>query len=211
MKFHRLAKSSVSILGHGAPIRAQATVGNCHALYLVHKGQPVQWIVVPPRHREVFEHQIRRFLGIIEEPACSQFVKHSNLWIHPHLLRSWGIPYYEITQQAGQLLIVFPGSYIWGFATGYSLLEQKLFSHIAWKPRNECFCSMRSDGCRTEEALGVPPTLSEEDSNSKLRRHHLISCQYVLTILLHKAIEYVSNQMKFKPRRKRGSKFMDGS
>jgi hypothetical protein len=127
----------------------KTSVANLHWIYYIHKGSPINWIVVPPKAKEAFEAKIREvFGGEIDNPECSQFIDHLSIWIHPRFLNEWQIDFYTIKQQQGQILIVWPGSYIWGWASGWTILEKDNYASKQWSFDEYKFCNMASSLCR---------------------------------------------------------------
>jgi hypothetical protein len=94
------------------------------------------------------------------------------IWISPDILQEWAVDYYELTQKEGQMLIIFPGIYIWAISTGFGMVERKHYAGNAWKVDNRSFCSMQTALCRKANPGGVPVDLSEEGYQGELLKIH---------------------------------------
>jgi hypothetical protein len=168
-----LKESTFIILTTAAPINTHTSVANLHLIYYHHNGSPINWIIVPPKHRQIFENKIQIAFNIeVDASSCSQFINHMCIWISPDILQEWAVDYYELTQKEGQMLIIFPGIYIWAISTGFGMVERKHYAGNAWKVDNRSFCSMQTALCRKANPGGVPVDLSEEGYQGELLKIH---------------------------------------
>lgn len=106
----------------------------------------------------------------------------------PNLLKKHGISFTTQVQRAGDIIITFPGSYHFGFNTGFNCAESTNFAVPEWVPfgkeANVCMChphSVRIDVTRFEELLdqyekevftmkGPKPTYTEWVKNYIMRK-----------------------------------------
>ncbi|OWP01861.1 hypothetical protein B2J93_4711 [Marssonina coronariae] len=139
----------ITIATAASPILIKTTLAASTTVYFHHRGRPRHWIVIPPKAAAEFENKLASKLRLEEGKTgalCAQFVEHLRLWIQPSVLLDWGISFHEFLQEAGELVFFPPGSYFYGFSTGFSIIEQKIHVGEHWN-QNDCkFCS-RIEGC----------------------------------------------------------------
>lgn len=83
---------------------------------------------------------------------CSEFLRHKRYLISPAILKKSGIKYKTQVQRPGDAIITFPGSYHFGFNTGFNVAESSNFAIPEWIPQgihsNICLC--RPDSVRID-------------------------------------------------------------
>lgn len=139
---------SASVHTAGSAIPAEVAIANLTTVIYHHRGEAFYWIVIPPNQQAVLEAKIRnRFTWEIGQKPCGQFVRHLSLWITPQRLEQWNITYYRIVQTERQLLFVFPGAYIWGWASGHCVIEKKYHAGDKWNCKEYAFCTRQNLMC----------------------------------------------------------------
>ncbi|KAI9764605.1 MAG: Lysine-specific demethylase 4B [Geoglossum simile] len=93
---------------------------NVHSFNYLRSGEPKRWVVVNPGSRTKFENVIKATFPTIPA-ACSQFMRHQNLYMSPDFLRRHSIAFAEVTQTPGDMLVLFPFAYHQGYNTGENL------------------------------------------------------------------------------------------
>ena len=144
--------SYITVSTAGSILPVQTSVANLTTIFFHHRGSPMRWVVVPPRAKAAFETRVRLELGEGQESGgCSQFIRHSSLWIDPETLRGWGIDFVEVTQNVYQVLFLLPGCYFYGYSTGFSIIESKVHAGERWAYGSEYrFCDARRKSCRRD-------------------------------------------------------------
>jgi len=121
---------------------------NLTIFHFLHSGSPRYWIIVPREEKTHLEDCVQQhFQSVIGQDNCSQWIHHGSIWISPTLLSEWGIKFYTVTQEIHQLFIVFPGSYTWGYSSGFSILESKFHAGNNWSLENYRPCDMDIQAC----------------------------------------------------------------
>ncbi|KIW09717.1 hypothetical protein PV08_12001 [Exophiala spinifera] len=95
-------------------------------------GDPILWIVVPPRQASVLEGRLAENLKLPQ--VCSQFVRHSNLLVPPSVLYEWGISFNIFLQRPGEVVRTDYLSYQWAWNTGTNVVESISYCEADWSP-----------------------------------------------------------------------------
>ncbi|KAK6362431.1 hypothetical protein LTS17_012867 [Exophiala oligosperma] len=119
-------------------------------------GDPILWIVVPPRQASVLEGRLAENLKLPQ--ACSQFVRHANLLVPPSVLYEWGITFDIFLQRPGEVVRTDYLSYQWAWNTGPNVVESISYCEADWSPSpiyRHCRKSSRNCGSSpvTAEAM----------------------------------------------------------
>ncbi|KIW36540.1 uncharacterized protein PV06_11249 [Exophiala oligosperma] len=119
-------------------------------------GDPVLWIVVPPRQASVLEGRLAENLKLPQ--ACSQFVRHGNLLVPPSALYEWEITFDIFLQRPGEVVRTDYLSYQWAWNTGPNVVESISYCEADWCPSpiyRHCRKSSRNCGSSpiTAEAM----------------------------------------------------------
>ncbi|KAK5312304.1 hypothetical protein LTR93_011393 [Exophiala xenobiotica] len=119
-------------------------------------GDPILWILVPPRQASVLEGRLAENLKLPQ--ACSQFVRHGNLLVPPSVLYEWGISFDIFLQRPGEVVRRDYLSYQWAWNTGSNIVESISYCEADWSPSpvyRHCRKSSRSCGSSpvTAEAM----------------------------------------------------------
>ena len=133
---------------------------NLLSINYLHAGAPKVWYAVAAgedaKRLEQFceghYHQART--------QCTEYMRHKRCLISPKLLKKAGISFTTAVQYPGDAMITFPGSYHFGFNTGYNIAEATNFAVPEWVPygklANVCLCrpdSVRIDMNRFQRLL----------------------------------------------------------
>lgn len=138
----------------------------------LHAGAPKYWYAIAPEDSGRFESLMAgQFAHAAQE--CREFLRHKRFLVSPTLLHKAGISYTTQVQRAGDTIITFPGSYHFGFNTGFNVAESTNFAIPEWVPwgvrAKVCMChphSVRIDMTRFMALL----TRYEEDMAARRRR-----------------------------------------
>lgn len=113
----------------------------------LHAGAPKYWYAIAPEDLGRFESLMAsQFSRAASE--CSEFLRHKRFLLSPTLLQKAGISYTTQVQRAGDTIITFPGSYHFGFNTGFNCAESTNFAIPEWVPMGfrakVCMCHPHS-------------------------------------------------------------------
>lgn len=102
-------------------------------------GDPVVWVVIPPRHSDKLESRVKEHLKLA--PKCSQFVRHENLILPPSTLRKWGLSFHVVIQGPGEAVRTDYLAYSYTWHTGPGILETVHCCENDWNlPPMYVFC-----------------------------------------------------------------------
>ena len=143
----------------GSVFAAHTEDMNLLSINYLHAGAPKYWYSIAPEDAQRFESlACSLFPG--HARSCSEFLRHKSQLISPLLLKKAGIKYKTQVQRAGDVIITFPGSYHFGFNTGFNVAESTNFAVPEWIPWGKkarvCMCtphSVRFDVNRLERLL----------------------------------------------------------
>mmetsp|Transcript_12157 Transcript_12157/g.26515 ORF Transcript_12157/g.26515 Transcript_12157/m.26515 type:complete len:695 (-) Transcript_12157:213-2297(-) len=149
---------------------------NLLSINYLHAGSPKYWYAIAQEDSKRFESLARsHFAGPASE--CHEFLRHKRCLLSPAILRKAGIKFTTCVQRPGDAIITFPGSYHFGFNTGFNIAESTNFAVPEWIPLGEaadiCMChphsvriqmkrlkslldSYENDMCY-RESMGLPP------------------------------------------------------
>ncbi|EED92721.1 predicted protein [Thalassiosira pseudonana CCMP1335] len=116
---------------------------NLLSINYLHAGSPKYWYAVAPEDSKRFENLARsHFSGQANE--CHEFLRHKRCLLSPAILKKAGIRFTTCVQRPGDAIITFPGSYHFGFNTGFNVAESTNFAVPEWIPIGEaassCMC-----------------------------------------------------------------------
>jgi len=120
---------------------------NLLSINYLHAGSPKYWYAIAQEDSKRFESLARsHFSGQASE--CHEFLRHKRCLISPAILRKAGIKFTTCVQRPGDAIITFPGSYHFGFNTGFNIAESTNFAVPEWIPLGEeagiCMCHPHS-------------------------------------------------------------------
>lgn len=83
---------------------------------------------------------------------CPEYLRHKRSLISPAILKKAGIPFTTAIQYPGDAIVTFPGSYHFGFNTGFNIAEATNFAVPEWIPygRQAKVCLCRPDSVRID-------------------------------------------------------------
>mmetsp|Transcript_21363 Transcript_21363/g.43964 ORF Transcript_21363/g.43964 Transcript_21363/m.43964 type:complete len:863 (+) Transcript_21363:212-2800(+) len=116
---------------------------NLLSINYLHAGSPKYWYAISPEDSKRFETLARsHFPGQASE--CNEFLRHKRCLLSPAILKKAGIKFTTCIQRPGDAIITFPGSYHFGFNTGFNIAESTNFAVPEWIPIGEkanfCMC-----------------------------------------------------------------------
>mmetsp|Transcript_24714 Transcript_24714/g.52687 ORF Transcript_24714/g.52687 Transcript_24714/m.52687 type:complete len:688 (-) Transcript_24714:96-2159(-) len=120
---------------------------NLLSINYLHAGSPKYWYAVAQEDSKRFESLARsHFAGQASE--CDEFLRHKQCLLSPAILKKVGIKFTTCVQRPGDAIITFPGSYHFGFNTGFNVAESTNFAVPEWIPHGEtagiCMCHPHS-------------------------------------------------------------------
>lgn len=133
---------------------------NLLSINYLHAGAPKVWYAVPSGdYAQRLEHLCEAHYHHAKS-ECSEFMRHKRVLLSPAILKKAGIPFTTTVQYPGDAIITFPGSYHFGFNTGFNVAEATNFAVPEWVPfgrmANVCLCrpdSVRFDMNKFERLL----------------------------------------------------------
>lgn len=132
---------------------------NLLSINYLHAGSPKYWYAIAPEDSQRFESLAISHFGAAAA-QCPEFLRHKRYLLSPAILRKAGISYTTQIQRPGDAIITFPGSYHFGFNTGFNVAESTNFAVPEWVPLGSlarvCMChphSVRIDMKRFKELL----------------------------------------------------------
>lgn len=143
----------------GSVFAAHTEDMNLLSINYLHAGAPKYWYSIAPEDAQRFE-SLACSLFPSHLRTCTEFLRHKSQLISPQYLKKAGIKYKTQVQRAGDIIITFPGSYHFGFNTGFNVAESTNFAVPEWIPWGKkaavCMCtphSVRFDVKRLELLL----------------------------------------------------------
>lgn len=133
---------------------------NLLSINYLHAGSPKVWYAVAAGEDAKRLEQL--YDGNFHEAKsqCSEYMRHKRCLISPMILKKAGISFTRTIQYPGDAIITFPGSYHFGFNSGFNAAEATNFAVPEWVPYGKkarvCLCrpdSVRIDMHRFERLL----------------------------------------------------------
>lgn len=143
-------RSQIQLAGaKGSPFGLEMTANAAFSLNYLHRGAPKRWIIIEPdahqRLEELLYPQVEFTAGRLVKnlrsgykppthpPRCDQFLYHQPLYVPKETLAIHSIPYTEIVQYEGEMVVTFPFAYYQGFSSGPNLAEAISFGNERWE------------------------------------------------------------------------------
>ncbi len=133
---------------------------NLLSINYLHAGAPKVWYAVAAGEDAKRLEQFCEGHYHQAKSSCPEYMRHKRALISPAILKKTGIPFTTIVQYPGDAMITFPGSYHFGFNTGFNVAEATNFAVPEWIPygrrANVCLCrpdSVRIDMTKFERLL----------------------------------------------------------
>ena len=95
---------------------------NLLSINYLHAGAPKYWYAISPDDSERFKSFAISHFGAAAA-QCPEFLRHKRYLLSPAILRKAGISFTTQIQRPGDAIITFPGSYHFGFNTGFNIAE----------------------------------------------------------------------------------------
>lgn len=134
---------------------------NLLSINYLHAGAPKYWYAIAHEDSGRFESLMKSMFSH-QANDCDEFLRHKRSLVSPNILTKAGISYTTQVQRAGDIMITFPGSYHFGFNTGFNCAESTNFAVPEWVPfgnkANICMChphSVRIDMHRFKTLLDL--------------------------------------------------------
>jgi jumonji domain-containing protein 2 len=120
---------------------------NLLSINYLHAGAPKYWYAISPQDSGRFE-SLMASLFSHQSANCKEFLRHKRSLVSPSILTKAGIEYTTQVQRAGDIIITYPGSYHFGFNTGFNVAESTNFAVPEWIPLGDearvCMCHPHS-------------------------------------------------------------------
>jgi jumonji domain-containing protein 2 len=133
---------------------------NLLSINYLHAGAPKVWYAVAAGEDSQRLEQMCEMHYHHAKNTCPEYMRHKRSLISPAILKKAGIRYTTQVQYPGEAIITFPGSYHFGFNTGFNVAEATNFAIPEWVPygkrANVCLCrpdSVRIDMHKFERLL----------------------------------------------------------
>jgi hypothetical protein len=125
---------------------------NLLSINYLHAGAPKIWYAVAAGGDAQRLEQLCEGLYHQARTECSEYMRHKRCLVSPGKLKKAGIPFTRAVQYPGDAMVTFPGSYHFGFNTGFNVAEATNFAVPEWMPygriANICLC--RPDSVRID-------------------------------------------------------------
>ncbi|CAL8076115.1 unnamed protein product [Orchesella dallaii] len=106
------------------------------AVSYLHFGAPKIWYTVPPAYSAEFEEVVKTELEAYMKKhwdhSCANPLRHKNIIVDILCLKGKQIPVHIIVQNEGDLVILAPRTYHFGFNAGFNVAEAVNFAHMNW-------------------------------------------------------------------------------
>ncbi|MCJ1466551.1 hypothetical protein MMC07_005171 [Pseudocyphellaria aurata] len=142
--------------GKGSPFGLEMTANAAYSLNYLHRGAPKRWVIIEPdahpKLEELLYPQVEFAAGRLVKkfpwqsglsepqpqppthpPLCDRFLSHQPFYVPKETLAMHSIPYTEIVQYEGDMIITFPFAYYQGFSSGPSVAEVIPFGNHRWE------------------------------------------------------------------------------
>jgi jumonji domain-containing protein 2 len=105
------------------------------AINFLHYGKTKFWYAIARDDQHYLEKMAKMYFAD-NFAKCNQFLRHKTTIINPYLLKKTfpQIKIHKVRQEAGEFIIVFPGSYHHGFNHGFNIAEAVNYATVKWLP-----------------------------------------------------------------------------
>ncbi|KAK1369157.1 hypothetical protein POM88_035249 [Heracleum sosnowskyi] len=101
-----------------------------YSLNYLHWGDPKIWYGIPGTHASALEAAMRKHLpDLFDEPGLLHELVTQ---LSPSVLKSEGVPVYQVVQHPGEFVLTFPRAYHSGFNCGFNCAEAVNVTPIDW-------------------------------------------------------------------------------
>ncbi|KAI8471646.1 MAG: JmjC domain, hydroxylase-domain-containing protein [Monoraphidium minutum] len=134
----------------------------------LHFGAPKVWYCVPPSQAPKFERMAQSIYPELHR-NCHAFMRHKDILMSPHMLRSYGIDYQMCRQAPNEFVVLNAAAYHAGYNTGFNCAEAVNFAMQEWLDVGcavvRCKCDALKDGVRLSMRLFGRKGSSESESD----------------------------------------------
>lgn len=125
---------------------------NLLSINYLHAGAPKVWYAVAAGEDAQRLEQLCEGHYHQAKNGCPEYMRHKRALISPAILKKAGIKFTTTVQYPGDAMITFPGSYHFGFNTGFNVAEATNFAVPEWVPygRLAKICLCRPDSVRID-------------------------------------------------------------
>ena len=114
-----------------------------YSLNYLHDGAPKIWTVVRPMDHQKLEELLHGYLQhsrtsliVVPRPrlppTCDNFLEHNPLYVPRQTLKMYDIPYTEVNQHVGEMVIIFPFAYHEAWNEGPNIAESMGYASDRW-------------------------------------------------------------------------------
>jgi len=137
----------------------------------LHMGAPKTWYGIPMCHKAKFEDYVKSEYKD-EFKLCSQALRHKQILLSPTVLHQHGIKVSRMTQEQGEFMITFPGSYHSGFNHGLNIAEATNFATASWIPvgraAERCLCDANTVNINVDMLFSEQDSLNTPDDDENI-------------------------------------------
>uniref|UniRef100_A0A7S0VNE7 JmjC domain-containing protein n=1 Tax=Polytomella parva TaxID=51329 RepID=A0A7S0VNE7_9CHLO len=130
-----------------------------YSVNYLHWGAPKVWYCVPPSSQARFDGMASSMFPELAR-NCAAFVRHKDILITPAMLRTYGVRFSTIQQNAGEFVVLNAAAYHAGFNTGFNCAEAVNFALKQWiavgKAAVPCQCEALKDCVRISMSIFDP-------------------------------------------------------
>eukprot|EP00980_Cylindrotheca_fusiformis_P002930 scaffold681_cov130-Cylindrotheca_fusiformis.AAC.6 len=125
---------------------------NLLSINYLHAGSPKVWYAVAAGEDAQRLEQLCEGHFHQAKNRCTEYMRHKRCLISPKVLKKAGICFTRTVQYPGDAMITFPGSYHFGFNTGFNVAEATNFAVPEWVPYGKLaqVCLCRPDSVRID-------------------------------------------------------------
>ena len=125
---------------------------NLLSINYLHAGAPKVWYAVTAGENARRLEQFCEGHYHQSKTNCPEYLRHKRCLLSPAILKKAGIAFTTTVQRPGDAMITFPGSYHFGFNTGFNVAEATNFAVPEWVPYGKLarVCLCRPDSVRVD-------------------------------------------------------------
>lgn len=125
---------------------------NLLSINYLHAGSPKVWYAVAAGEDAQRLEQLCEGHFHQAKTECTEYMRHKRCLISPKVLKKAGICFTTTVQYPGDAMVTFPGSYHFGFNTGFNVAEATNFAVPEWVPYGKLahVCLCRPDSVRID-------------------------------------------------------------
>jgi hypothetical protein len=128
--------------GKGTVFTTHKEDGKTSAIHAIHAGGKKRWNTVAAHHERKFEDVIAEDFKIKDKDRiCDNWIREMGLYPRQVVLKKHKIHHCSFTQAAGEVVVLFPHTYHWGYNEDTNVSEAVNFGDKYWSPIGAKFCA----------------------------------------------------------------------